>query len=813
MTTLFWAIEYGKVLLAYGILFFVWPSIIFRKFLKDKALAFRIVFCVTEQILMVNTVVLMIGLVHGLYGWVIRLLFYGPIVYLLIKSLVTNKELGKNIKRVSMGTYGFKSFIWSLFAKVRDAMKKFVKKIRLLLDGRLVEAILLLVLIIFGMMYFTYGAFQDYSYGFGDMYPHNAWIYGLTQGKIFSAGVYPEGMHCVLYAFHTLFGIRIYSCLLFFQGIHICMFLFAAYLMLREMFAWKYTPLLAIGLFLTLDMTCINQIYGMSRLQWTIPQETSLFTIFLCAAYLIRYANAPIPEKPAEKVKFGFLKRILADENLLLFALSFAVSIVMHFYCSIMAFFVCIGIVPVLIFKIFNPKRLLPFITATMLGLLVAIIPMAGALASGIPFQGSIGWAMNVMEGTDGEGGGNIVLDENGQEIAGDIFSHTETQEVMVEVVGEDGVTYLVPVEEEVEIPLTMKDRLDIVRLEGYRTLFGVERSKLILVVSVLSVGLFAVLRILRMLRKAVTKNPEIRTEKYDHYLSLVLASLIYVIMYCAPALRLPAIIKDSRLCTVTTMLVFAVLFIPVDAVMSSIGQIFRRNMQSVIAAGLLAAIYIGTRVTGNFHGYLYYELTRHNGAVMTTYKITEELPRYSYTIVSTVDELYQEIQYGYHEEVVNFVNECIESDYTIPTEYVFLYVEKKPIEYAQSHFFSGPAWLADERYPEFYSSFVSQCPDITTAVISEDLAEPPFFIYPLSSKTYSDLPSRMVMESRLNKWCKEFAELYPGELHTYYEDDSFVCYYFKQNPACLYQLGFQSGDEFGKDKYKTEDKENKDNN
>ena len=24
-----------------------------------------------------------------------------------------------------------------------------------------------------------------------------------------------------------------------------------------------------------------------------------------------------------------------------------------------------------------------------------------------------------------------------------------------------------------------------------------------------------------------------------------------------------------------------------------------------------------------------------------------------------------------------------------------------------------------------------------------------------------------------------------------YYEDDDFVCYYFEQNPACLYQLGF----------------------
>ena len=64
-------------------------------------------------------------------------------------------------------------------AKVRDRFRRLRKDVSMLLDGKKLEAVLLLVLILFGMIYFTYGAFQDYSYGFGDMYPHNAWIYGL----------------------------------------------------------------------------------------------------------------------------------------------------------------------------------------------------------------------------------------------------------------------------------------------------------------------------------------------------------------------------------------------------------------------------------------------------------------------------------------------------------------------------------------------------------------------------------------------------------------------------------------------------------
>ena len=68
---------------------------------------------------------------------------------------------------------------------------------------------------VFAIIYFSYGAFQNHSYGWGDMYVHHAWIYGLKEGQIFSAGVYPEAMHCFVYCMDALFGVSIYSCLLF----------------------------------------------------------------------------------------------------------------------------------------------------------------------------------------------------------------------------------------------------------------------------------------------------------------------------------------------------------------------------------------------------------------------------------------------------------------------------------------------------------------------------------------------------------------------------------------------------------------------
>ena len=51
----------------------------------------------------------------------------------------------------------------------------------------------------------------------------------------------------------------------------------------------RYTILLILAAFLTLDLVCVDEVFSMSRLQWTLPQEFGLYTQFLCALFLIRY--------------------------------------------------------------------------------------------------------------------------------------------------------------------------------------------------------------------------------------------------------------------------------------------------------------------------------------------------------------------------------------------------------------------------------------------------------------------------------------------------------------------------------------------
>lgn len=815
MTTLYWALEYGKVILAYIFIMFVWPSVVFRNYLKEKSKTFYFGFCVTVQPVLVNTVVLSLGLIHLLYPFMVRLIFYGVFIYCIIKKMHISKKLMRKLRYLANGTYGIKTFLTDIAALIKKGIGKCFKSFLHIMRGHWWEYGLLVVIVVYGMIYFSYGAFQDYSYGFGDMYPHNAWIYGLVQGEIFSAGVYPEGMHCFLYALHILFGIRIYSCLLFTAGIHIAVFLLSAFILMREVFRWRYTPMLALTLFLTLDVVCIDEIYSMSRLQWTLPQEFALYTQFLCAAFLIKYLRS---EKRALKLKRRAkdkkeLTKGYWDGNLLVFMFALAASLVIHFYVTIMAFFLCVAFVPVALNKVFSFKRFIPLVTAVCCGFMIAVLPMGGALASGIPFQGSIGWAVNVINGTDGESGGGDAVDNAAaddaanRETANQEAAENFSADAQVKTAGEEsppsGVTILEEGVEQSEpsfgerlqniverLTALMAEKAKIVYDKAYVTLYKRERADVICGFTAIALLLWLVYRAPATLLKLILrKRKKIAANYFDQYFSITLSSVLFMMLYCASALGLPSLIAGSRLCSVAQMLIVAMMVVPVDMLFTVIGFIIYEGIMKAAAALLVAGIYVGTIMTGSFHGYLYFELTRYNAAVMTTYAITKSLPKNSYTIVSTVDELYPMIQYGFHEEVIDFVNKSRDENYTIPTEYIFVYVEKKPIEYAQSHFFTGPKWLALEKYPAYYSSYVSQCPDITVSEISKEKADSYYGEFPSSSKVYSDLETRTIIESKLYEWCREFERLYPGELNVYYEDDDFVCYYFKQNIFRLYQL------------------------
>lgn len=191
------------------------------------------------------------------------------------------------------------------------------------------------------------------------------------------------------------------------------------------------------------------------------------------------------------------------------------------------------------------------------------------------------------------------------------------------------------------------------------------------------------------------------------------------------PGLGLPQLIAGSRICATEQLLLLAVIIMPIDMVFTLLSRFCMDFILQILS--LFAAVGICSFVimSGSYHGYLYCELSRYNAAIKVTDSIINKFPRFSYTIVSTTDELYHVINDGRHEELLTFIQKVDEEEeYKLPTEYVFLFVEKKPIEYGQSHYFNGPSWLAGEKYVDLYASFASRCPKINASEISEEEAK-----------------------------------------------------------------------------------------
>lgn len=771
MIVMHWILEYAAVLCGYVFLLFVWPSVVFRKHLAGKSKVYWFGFCAVGQMVLINTVVLVFGLLHILNKWTILAFFYGIFLMVILRPVKFNLGTIEDVRHLVTGVYGKRRIFFHILYFLRDKLKQLWKKIWAIVYPHFGEYAVLIALLIFGMIYFSYGAFQDYSYGFSDMNVHHSWIYGLVEGRIFAAGVYPEGMHCFVYCMHTLFGISIYSSMLFIGGIHIAVTLLSVYVLLREVFAWSYTPFFVIAMFLTLDMAVsMVAATAISRLQCALPQEFGMYTEFLCALYLIRYLKYS-----RQIVRRGYRTRFCWDKNLFLLIMSIAASISIHFYATIMAVFICFAIALCSIWKVFSRKRFVPLVSAVLCGLLIAVLPMAGALASGIQFQGSIGWAMGVINGAE---------DDETQTHEAEKAKPTEK--------GENQKKGKITIKSLVQNGMAWAKTVPTKLYGGCQKLYGMERARWVAILTGFSAALWLLFRLLAVLIQHIRKKI-IKTGRFSQFPGMILAFVFFLVAYTAPQLGLPELVQIARLGTTANMLCLSVIIMPIDMLFTLMARFGGKRFFQMVSVCCTIGIYIGANYLGIYHSYLNYELTRYNAAVTVTESIIRTLPQHSYTIVSPTDELYPVIEYGRHEELLTFVEKSEKQvEYTLPTQYVFLYVEKQALDYAQYHFFRGPSWLASEAKRTGYpASRISYCPKVCGVKISKKAAQEELK-YGKAWSAYTHVDMRAILESKAYEWCQRFSKTYPLEMNVYYEDENFICYYFAQEPHALYNLAIK---------------------
>lgn len=723
---LYEAIEYGKVLLGYVFLMFLAPSVIFYKHLSHKPLVYRFGFCVTVVPVCLNMLVLVLGLFH--------------ILSMHLTALILAGTIGVSVVRL-IWPHLVRTYRQDLTAQRMYTALHFPNFLR---KENAVYIFLWAVILLFGAVYFTYGAFQVSCYGFGDLYVHHSWIYGLMQGEIYKGGIYPQAMHCFVFCLKALLGIPVFSGLRFLQCVHVVVFLVSAGCLLTEIFRWRYTPILALLLFLTLNVRGAVMITIMSRLQWSLPMEFGLPYVFLCALFLIRYIKGA-----AEEAESKDARAYWKNENLLIFALAVAAVLSTHYFSTIMAFLVCLAAALSAFRKVFRPKCLLPLVAAALCSLLITSVPMVWALAGGVPFQGSINWALNTISEVEATG----------------------TQAL-------PGIT----------IGTRIARLCHAIYREGYARLYGKDRGTLLLALSGVSLALCLVGKIRRAKWAKGTEYG---------YIPMILMSVIYVVTYAMPQMGLPQIIAEGRFSSIGHPLTLASALIPLDIAGAFTAERYGKVLLRRAAVVTAIVIYAVIHLSGNYHGFLYYELSRYPSAVTLTRTIMENCEPHTYVIVSTTDELYQMIEKGLHIELLSFLEntEDAKDEYYLWTNDLFFFVEKKPLYYAQLYFAQGPSWLAKERYPDdgwrgyqTMSWGISQAPYVITSEISPDKAQQEI-LETDPWKKYLKLQNREVLESQAYEQCMHLMAAYPDQMEIYYEDEYMVCFHLKQeftNPCNL---------------------------
>lgn len=791
MENAYWYLEYAKVFAAYLFIMFVYPSVVFHTYLRGKSRTFWFGFCICAMPVLVSTVVLMLGIVHMLNAWIIRILFYGSLIWSLSRSVRLPMTPRYMVYKLSNRTYGLRLFMLNIRMGIHAAWKKAAAFCWNAVKKDFFEVLAFAVLLAYGVLYYSWGPLQQHGYGFSDVVVHHYWTYGLQEGKIFIAGIYPEGMHCMAYAITTLFGIELYNVILFIQAANMVAFLGSVYLFAREVMGWKGSALVALGAFLVLRVDDTTLRYLLARLQIALPQEYGIYAVFATPLFLIRYL------KNAGSVQFrGRKTKLYWDENLLVFLLGVSVTMSTHFYPTIMAVATCMGVVFVWPTKIFHWRRFFALADAVILAVIISFTPMMLAFAEGINFQGSIFWALNII---------------NPPAVTASVETAQETAESQNNVTSENGTVVTETSETDMaanaEAPAkpvvqkTLMQRITEfwakakVRLQrningvyngGYRAFYNDEWVSAFLTITKYAFLFSIAYHVLVGVLQFFSHSWKLDRGLFDGHAIVAMSTIMVMILLSSGWTDFPTLMAKDRLGSLTHIYFVILLVLPVDLAGTVLSWIFGKKLMSFLSIPAVAAVVALIVSNGYYHGFLYVLATRYNAAVDVTYSIIDTFPDHQFTIVSTTDELYQVVDYGYHEEVYTFIRSCKKRDYYIPTPYIFFFVEKKPIQYGNSLYSEGPEWLARANY----NDSIGHGDHVISGEISDEKADLPLFIGSKPSNAYTQLYNREIVESKMARYLRNLAEEYSNELNVYYENDYFVCYCLKQNPDRLINFG-----------------------
>ena len=746
------------------------PALVFYRKAKRFPAAVRFLIYFTIGNFYIINLVQVLELLRISYRITLSMFTFGPAAILIVKiyhipvASYLRKVL-EECRHYILREMGFKTFMRHRWQEIKVFLRVAVRNLWRLLKENFLDIPFLVLFALLVWKVCGSGILHNWGYGASDIPVHNYWINGLIENNIFVAGIYPMGMHCMLYYLSTMLGIPVYVTLRLFWLVQYSMIAVMILAFLKGHCKTKFLPYLGIMLFV--GAKYFNGI-SYSRYGATLPQEFGMLYILPAIFFMMEFFQTR-----KEELEKGINRvRCTSSWHLLGFAMSFSLTMSTHFYDTIIAGVICIGIAVGYGYWIWRKEYFFRILLAGILSILMAFLPMAVAFLTGKELQGSMYWAMNVIGlrdytvlifrilciGVVAATVGGIILIVRG--IKSGKISLENKEVPKHSLIGKliFQLSSLVP--------------LAAILLIGWKyrgtVLWGCEKNSFAVSnMNWVLYGIGAALSIGVLLRYFVAPM------RGAGIFAMVVAEVILGLILVSGSLGWPMLMEPYRASIYLAYLIPVVLIMTVDGAVNLL--FLDRFWETWQAVGLIltvAVIFYSTKLDwmrGSFGG----GSLEMKEAILCTTNIMKdnEGQDNKWTIVSANDELRMIEEYGRHTETIEFLEDMEywnrTKEVTIPTEKVYFYIEKKPLNYANGYGGEIP-------------------------VVSEEQAEQPL---PQNSglAPYNG-PRRSITMSRMYYWAQKFMELYPNELKIYFENDRFVCYYIEQNVYRLYNFAIYYG-------------------
>ena len=746
------------------------PALVFYRKAKRFSAAVRFLIYFTIGNFYIINLVQVLELLHISYRITLSLFTFGSAAILLVK--IYHIPVASYLKKVLdecrhyiLREMGFKTFMRHRWQEMKVFLRVVVRNLWRLLKENFLDIPFLVLFALLVWKVCGPGILHNWGYGASDIPIHNYWINGLIENNIYVAGIYPMGMHCMLYYLSTMLEIPVYVTLRLFWLVQYSMIAVMILVFLKGHCKTRFLPYLGIMIFV--GAKCFTNISYL-RYGATLPQEFGMLYILPSIFFMMEFFTTR-----REELEEG-INRICCTSSWYLFgfAMSFSLTLSSHFYDTIIAGVICIGIAVGYGYWLWRKEYFFRILLAGMLSILLAFLPMVLAFLSGKSLQGSMYWAMSIIGLRDytvlvfrvlciivlAMTVGGIILVIRGIKSGKISFENKEVPQyslinkLIFQLCG------LVP--------------LAVMLLIGWKyrgtVLVGCKQNAFeIANMNWVFYGIGAALCI------GLIQHYFVETMRGSGILAIVISEIILGLVLVSDALGWPVLMEDSRTCIYFVYLIPVVLVMTLDGAMNLLFLDRLPETRQVVGLILVVLVIIYSTkydwIRESFGG----GGLEMNEAIFCTTNILKENEgrNNTWTIVSANDELNMIEKYGRHTETIEFLEDMeywnCTKEVMIPTEKVYFYIEKKPLNYA--------------------NEYVGEIPVVSEEQAKQTLPEN-------SGLNAYNGTERSVTMSRMYYWAQKFMELYPNELKVYYENDRFVCYYIEQNVYRLYNFAIYYG-------------------